>query len=379
MPQVQTPAPEDLVLALDDLKRGPEAQFLLISLGEGAIDALARYLLGAPSLHSQPRVLAAEALGAIGGASASAALGMVLVAGDLRSLPLPLRLSEEAVRSCVARELGRAGAIGARAALPAALHRFHLVDAGAVLARFGDGRAIPDLVDCLDDAFLRERATVALREYGSVAVNSLLEGLKRGKLRDGAELRWSIERRAACARLLGEIGEPKVESALTAALAEEAREVRVAAAVALSRLGRGAAPALVTALVDGLRSEDRGAADDCEDALASLGAPATAGILAALAHEAERAGAALERAPSAVLRALARALRRAGAPGVRALASLARHTNPLVRGAVVANLGHSESALAESVVARALRDTDARVRRTAGAVLEAPRRPVRQR
>lgn len=333
MPQVQTPAPEDLVLALDDLKRGPEAQLLLISLGEGAIDALARYLLGPPSLHSQPRVLAAEALGAIGGARAIAALATVLVAGDLRSLPLPLRLSEEAVRSCVARELGRAGATGARDALLDALHRFHLVDTGAVLPRFGDGRPVPDLLDCLDDAFLRERATVALREYGSVAADALLEGLERRDLRQGAEPRWSIERRAACARLLGEIGAPRAEPALTAALAEEAREVRVAAAVALSTLGRGAAPALVTTLVDGLRSGNRGAADDCEDALASLGAPAIPGILAALAREAERADAALERVPSGVLRTLA----------------------------------------------RALRDTDARARRTARAVLGARCRPARQR
>jgi HEAT repeat protein len=323
-------------------------------------------------------VLAAEALGAIGGARAIAALTAVLVAGDLRALPPPLRLSEEAVRSCVARELGRAGATDARGALLDALHRFHLVDAGTVLARFGDRRAVPDLVDCLDDAFLRERAAVPLREFGPVAVDTLLAGLTRRVVQHGAEARWSVERRAACARLLGEIGDPGADSALTRALADETREVRVAAAVALSRLGCGDVPGVVSALVEGLRSEDRLAVDDCEGALVSLGPPAVSGILDVLAHEVDRMGAARERVPSSVVLALARALRRIGAPGVHALVSLARHGNPLARGVVVANLGHSESPVAGSVVTRALRDADARVRRTARAVLLAHCRPTQQ-
>jgi HEAT repeat protein len=90
------PTVEVLVRGLDDLARGPAAQALLIALGERAIEPLGRFLLAGPSLHPQPRMLAAEALGCIGGPRASRALLEALLAGDPRTLPPVLRLSEEA-------------------------------------------------------------------------------------------------------------------------------------------------------------------------------------------------------------------------------------------------------------------------------------------
>jgi hypothetical protein len=46
----------------------------LIAYGQAAVDPLAAYLLGPPTAHPQPRMLAAEVLGAIGGARAAQAL-----------------------------------------------------------------------------------------------------------------------------------------------------------------------------------------------------------------------------------------------------------------------------------------------------------------
>jgi HEAT repeat protein len=380
MPGAQADSPDDLIRGLDDLKRGPEVQLLLISLGEAAIASLARYLLGPPSLHAQPRMLAAEALGAIGGPSAVRALAAALVVGDLAALPLPLRLSEEAVRNCSARELGRLGDRSAVDALLQALRRFHLVEAGAALARFRDARAIPPLVDCLDDPFIRERAAVTLLEFGQDAAAALIDGLHRRESRDGMETAPSVERRAVCARLLGEIKDRRGEAVLLASLGEEAREVRTAAAIALPRMGASAGSEdLMGALIDGLRSDDPTLADECGEALAAFRGAAVRALVDALGIEAERANAEGDHAPSRPLLAMARTLGRMGEPGLRALVSLARHASPLVRGVAVANLGRAHSALARSVIVRAVKDPDVRVRRTAIAMLESIRRPAGRR
>jgi HEAT repeat protein len=234
--------PEQLVQALEDLQRGPEAQVRLVILGESAVAPLARFLLGPPGLHAQPRMLAAEALGLIGGARAAEALAAALVAGDLASLDPVVRLSEEAVREVMARELGQLGAPAAVEPLVEALQRFRLVEAGLALARLREPRAVPLLVECLEDPFRRERAGAALVEFGPVGVDALIESLRERRMFDGDEVRPSLERRAESARLLGELGDPRAEPALRESLTDGARDVRVAAAVALARLGRDGKP-----------------------------------------------------------------------------------------------------------------------------------------
>lgn len=103
MPRVNI-APTDLdrlVTGLEDLARGPEAQLLLIACGPAAIPPLARYLAGPPALHPQPRLLAAQALGAIGGPAAVRALGAALVADSFeRASPVVrlVRVGPRAVR-----------------------------------------------------------------------------------------------------------------------------------------------------------------------------------------------------------------------------------------------------------------------------------------
>jgi HEAT repeat protein len=362
---------EELVPGLEDLQRGPQVQLLLIAMGEAAVEPLARFLLGPPSLHAEPRGLAAEALGAIGGARATRALLDALLVGDLATLPHVLRLSEEAVRNRVARELSRLGDPRAVEPLLEALRRFHLIEAGRALARFGEVRGVPYLIDCLEDSFIRERAAAALLEFGPAAVGPLIESLGRRRAREEQEVRPSLDRRVESARLLGEIKDPRAEPQLVACLTEEAPEVRVAAAVGLYRLAPGArASEVVPALVEGLRSRDPIVADECVEALASIGTAALPAVAEALTLEAKMAEAEGERPPGSALRCMARTLGRMGEPGVAALVSLARHPNPLARGLAVGNLGKAHFALAMPTLLRALRDSDARVRNTAAAFFE---------
>jgi HEAT repeat protein len=340
-------------------------------MGGAAVEPLARFLLGPPSLHAQPRTLAAEALGLIGGTRAVDALIAALLAGDIADLPHVLRLSEEAVRNCVARELGRLGDPRAIEPLLEALRRFHLVEAGAALGRFGEVRAVPSLIDCLEDSFIRERAATVLLEFGPDALGPLIESVGRRRARDGDELRPSRERRAACTRLLGELRNPDAEAPLVACLTDEAQEVRVAAGLALSRLAPGARDLeVIPALVEGLRGRDPLVSDECVEALGSVGPAAVPAVVEALTVEAARLQAQSEPHPSAALRSTARALGQMGAPGGEALLFLVGHPSPLVRGLAVANLGKSPVAGARVALRRALRDPDLRVRLTAVAFLE---------
>jgi HEAT repeat protein len=79
----------ETVKKLDDLRQNLDAQLQLIMMGEEAVDPLIEFLSSAPTLHPQPRCLAAEALGAIGGARAIEVLAYIpdpRVPGALLSL-----------------------------------------------------------------------------------------------------------------------------------------------------------------------------------------------------------------------------------------------------------------------------------------------------
>jgi HEAT repeat protein len=360
-----------LVDALDDLARGDHVQALLILRGREAIAPLARFLLRGPSLHPQPRMRAAEALAAIGGDDAIAALVHGLTVGDPPSLPLVYRLPEEAVRGAVARALGDLGAPGAADALLDALTRLHLIDAGAALARLGDTRAVPPLVACLDDPALRERAAAVLVHFGAAALDAVIDGLERHALSAEDEPLWSVERRARCARVLGDLRDGRAGPALRGALRDAHAAVRIEAALALTRLyGRRAGADVAPALLEGLHGDALPLVDDCVEALVTLGAVAVPLLVGALTGETAAEEARGERMPGRAACAMARALGQLGATAEAALARLAEHRQPFVRALAVAHLGVGASERATRVFRRALRDRDARVRRTAAARLK---------
>lgn len=360
-------SPADLIPGLDDLQRGVEFQLRLICLGEAAVEPLRKLLLGPPSLHAQPRMLAAEALGIIGSASAIDALITALATGRLASLPMIYRLSEEAVLNRVARELGRVGHRVAVEPLLDALAHLHLIDAGGALLALREPSAVPLLVDCLADDVIRERASFLLYGFGRDAVAGLIAGLEQ---RDDSDPPRRVERRATCARVLGYIGDPSTEISRVH-LGDGQRKVRITCAMALARLcGPGAGDDVIARLIEGLETDDACLIDDCSEALMEVDAVAVRALLEALtlraAHE-ERRG---ERMPGAGARAMARTLGQIPNAGVRALATLLEHPCCFLRALAVAHLGHTDREGTVPLISHALCDRDRRVRRTASARLK---------
>jgi HEAT repeat protein len=363
---VAPPMPQDLerlAAGLEDLKRGPEAQLRLIACGPAAIAPLARFLAGPPGLHPQPRMLAAQALGAIGGPEAVQALGAALVADTLDQVSPAVRLSEEAVRATIASELGALGDRSAIGPLLVALRRWHLVAAGEALLGFGESRAIPSLVEALRDPFSSERASRVLVGFGDRAVPALVAVLAGGERVDGRETPPSVEQRRHAARLLGTIGDPRSRPALTAALGDETPEVRTAAAIALSADPSAAdPPAVVPVLVEAVGAPDWFAREDASEALLRVGPAAVDPLVRRLVDGAATG------VPLAALHAVARTLARLGSSGAAALAALARHEHPIVRGLALAHVPAAQPA-GRALLERARHDPEPRVRRTAEARL----------
>lgn len=358
--------PETLVAGLADLHGGVQTQLLLIAVGEPAVPALTHFLLGPPDLHPQPRVLAAETLGMIGGPRAARALVAAMCRGPIARLTPQLALSEETVRNAAARGLGRIGDPTTAGPLLYALRRYHLIEAGRALHSFGDTRAIPYLVECLGDSFASGRATAALLEFGLDAVDALIEGLRRRDARDGEPTPRSIERRTCCARLLGALRAPRAEPALRESLEDPSPDVRIAVAVALTRAAPDTEPTrTVPALIEGLA--DLRAVDDCAEALLTKPEATLPPLMGAIYSEAAMLRALRARAPSRRLRAMVRILGRAGTGGERMLAHLAADPDPLVGGLALGHLAHVNATLAAPLVEEALRSADVRIRRTAEA------------
>ncbi len=228
--------PRELVKALDDLRQNLDAQIQLILMGEEAVEPLVEFLLSAPTLHPQPRCLAAEALGAIGGERASDGLIRVLSVNDVTDRDPNVRLAEEVVRNCAATQLGRLGDRRANEALLNALERFHLVGAAEALLKLGDMRAIPLMIGRLEDPFIRERIGEALLAFGQDAQVPLIETLQVRRLVHGEESKGSRERRAEAAWLLSQLDSEKAIEPIIELLDDEGPEVRLRAALALCNL-----------------------------------------------------------------------------------------------------------------------------------------------
>jgi HEAT repeat protein len=359
-------SPEILVAGLADLHRGLQTQLLLIAVGEPAVPALTHFLLGPPDLHPQPRVLAAETLGMIGGPRAARALVAAMCRGPVAALTPQLALSEETVRNAAARGLGRIREPRTAGPLLYALRRYHLIEAGRALRSFGDARAIPHLVECLADSFASGRATAALFEFGLDAVDALIDGLRHCELRDGEQTPRSIERRTCCARLLGALRDPRAEPALRASLDDPSLDVRIAVAVALARVAPDAEPTrAIPGLIDGLANPRT--VDDCTEALLTKPESTLPSLIGAIYAEAATLSALRARGPSRPLRAMVGLLARAGDGGERMLARLAADPNPLLRGVALGHLAHVNAGLAAPLVESALGSGDVRIRRTAEA------------
>jgi len=228
--------PRDLVKTLDDFRLNLDAQIQLIMLGEEAVEPLVEFLLSAPALHPEPRCLAAEALSAIGGEGAIDGLIRALTVNDVRDRDPNIRLSEEVVRNRAAEQLGQLGDREAIEPLLEALEQFHLVGAAEALAKLKEPRAIPLMIERLEDPFSRDRIAEALLAFGQEVQLPLIETLSVKRFFVGEESKGSLERRAEAVRLLSQLKSEKAIEPIIELLRDEAQGVRLQAAVALCDL-----------------------------------------------------------------------------------------------------------------------------------------------
>lgn len=217
-------------------------------------------------------MLAAEALGRLGGEVAFQGLLQALEVHPLETLNPVLRLSEEAVLDAVGRQLARLGDRRAIPALLKALRTYHLLGAGGALVQLCEPDALPWLVESLEDAFKRDRFAQVILDMGSAAIPYLIDTLEQRRMRNGEELLPSLERRAMALKLLGLLSAKKAIGAIRAALSDSSDVVRMEAALALASLEEGEKVLeAVPALLAGLRHLDFIQRDRCVDALVRIG------------------------------------------------------------------------------------------------------------
>jgi HEAT repeat protein len=262
-----------LVGRLNNLHEIFRVQAEILSRGEEIVEPLVALLLSEPSTFPEPRVAAAECLGAIGGDKAVDALIRVLDYYDLKILGPVQRFAEETVRNVAARRLARFASPKVCDSLLLALQCNHLIGAGQALAHLGDTRAIPYLIECLEDDYKKEKATEALRQFDQAAVPYLCEAVEQPRFVEGAEPPLSQERRSRAAELLGNLKTREALPALNAGLHDESESVRIACSVALAGLGITTEEGLAQ-LIAGLEDPDLLVRKNCEEALQRVGSEA---------------------------------------------------------------------------------------------------------
>src|SRR6266540_3791230 len=271
MMEVSNNTARALVARLHNLHEIFRVQGEILLYGTAAVEPLAELLLSPPSTFPQPRVAAAECLGSLGTERAIDALLCVLDYNDLQTIGPVQRLAEETVRNAAARQLGRFPLPRVIDALLAALRQNHLIEAGIALAQIGETRAIPSLLECLEDDVKKEKATEALRRFGYAAVPLLQDALCHPRLVEGMEPPLSQERRARAAELLGALGADATIPALHDGLRDDSSRVRLECTLALVALRGTEAQEAGESLIVGLVDHDFLTQTCCEEALQTVG------------------------------------------------------------------------------------------------------------
>lgn len=242
-----------LVARLANLRDGPDAIPEIVALGRAAIPALENFLRGPSQALHHSRVLAADALAAIGGEEACAALIRSLRDSIARQ-PMPLaREAEDVVVSRIADHLHRFRGPSVVEALLDALRARPYPACARVLGEFGDRRAVPLLIECLSEDAAREAAMWSVRRFGAFAREPLRDFLNSPRITDGMEPPSRIDGRAAAATLLADFRD---RAALESVLDDTQRPVRLAAAVGLVECGGRVDRRTLDTLLQGLDEPD---------------------------------------------------------------------------------------------------------------------------
>jgi HEAT repeat protein len=364
-----SPGVTQLVDELKNLHRGSLALPKVIALGESAVPALEAALRAPSQALPQPRALAADALGAIGGDKADAALTRALEDSTARRLDPSFREAEAVVVSRIVTHLSRHERHEAAEALLESLRERPGSACAEALGELRDPRAIPLLVRSLAEDAAREAAMRALRHFGRAPILRLRAALACPQLTGGIESPTNVDARAAAATLLGELGE---RAPLLLALDDSARGVRIAAAMALTESSEGPNPRTLKLLVQALDDPDWAVAESVMTVLTHH-----RGVVESLIDEALEDTGGDENS----LRRHRRAAVLAGRLGIThsapILASLADSPDPALRFAAIHALSQVSSATDEEL-AGFLADCVLGVALTAYRALE-QRRPVTMR
>jgi HEAT repeat protein len=263
--------PESLIEQLRDPARSNAALLALLGEGRHSVRPLADFLRNSrPSTVAESRLLAVEGLSILRGTEAMEAL-IEVASQRLEEIADPVvRLAEESVASRAALALADFDDPRAREALLALLHRKPLAGVAEALEKLRDGRAIPRLVEWLEEDFVAEPASRAILAYGRGAIPSLLACLRKKKIRSDSETGMSQRRRSRILELLSDLARTEEISSLEYLLDEAVEVVRLRAIQLFLRCGtlpqKRAAYRSGLALVD---SRDHAIRSTCEELLIS--------------------------------------------------------------------------------------------------------------
>jgi HEAT repeat protein len=275
-----------LVDRFRNLHEGPLVFHEVLRLGDEAVPALEGLLRGPSDAVHQPRCLAADALAAIGSATAVSALTRALLDSVARDPSPQLLQAESILVNHIAEHLSRFPRPEVTEALLSALRRRGYPYCAAALGLTGDPRAIALLVECLYEDAARPAAAAALRRFGQAALEPLVRVLEPPSA-GTAESPSRLDGRVAAARLLGDFARansrdaPFAVAALMEALKDSQCAVRIEAALGLVRCGARADGDTARILVAALEEENWARAEEIMRVLVSIG-PAAERLLTPL-------------------------------------------------------------------------------------------------
>jgi HEAT repeat protein len=173
--------------------------------GEDGVRALAEFLrTSKPSCLPEARLLAVEGLTILKGPEALSAL-IDVASQRLSDIPDPVvRLAEKTVASRAALALADFPKPRAREALLKLLEGRPLIGVAEAFERSWDLRAIPYLVSWLEDDFVAEPVSRAIRVCGRWAFSALVESLGKKDIQHDRETGMSQRRRARILEILAD-------------------------------------------------------------------------------------------------------------------------------------------------------------------------------
>ncbi len=227
----------ELVAQLNDLSVNDRIFLQILPFGQNAVPALVELLLSKPSVHPQPRCLAAEALGILGGPAAVQGLIEVLSHHPLEQLDPVVAMAEKAVRNRACSELARLKSHGAVLPMMRALRENCLEGAAQALTELRVRSVIPLLIQCLEDDIARGPASKCLVRFFPDSIPALQGSAVERNTIAGVETSRSVARRAEAVRLLGMSPMQVSHDLLFCLLSDDAGPVQLNAALALSSWG----------------------------------------------------------------------------------------------------------------------------------------------